>query len=167
MFQTGDIVVYGIHGVCHIVGTESQVRNYTEQIFLVLEPIGQPGSRYMVPTYNDAAMAKVKKLQTREELEGMLSSEAVRRDCWIRDEGQRKQYYRELITSGDRENLTAMVYTLYKHKAEQVSAGRKMHICDDNFLRDAEKILIGEAAVILQLDLDQAKQYIRSKLKTE
>ena len=59
MFQTGDIVVYGIHGVCHIVGTESQTHNRTEQIFLVLEPIGQPGSRYMVPTYNDAAMAKV------------------------------------------------------------------------------------------------------------
>ena len=42
-----------------------------------------------------------------------------------------------------------------------------MHICDDNFLRDAEKILTGEAAVVLQLELDQAKQYIRSKLETE
>lgn len=167
MFQTGESVVYGIHGVCRIVGTEKQIRNNEEQIFLVLEPVSQPGSRYMVPTYNPAAMAKVKKMLTREELEEMLSSAAVHRDCWIRDEAQRKQYYRELITSGERQNLMAMVCTLYHHKAEQSASGRKIHMCDDNFLRDAEKILIGEVAEVLKLDLDQAKRYICSKLETE
>lgn len=165
MFQTGDRVVYGIHGVCDIVGTEIQIVDKKEVVYLVLEPLAQPGSRYMVPSHNPAAMKKVKQILTCSELERMIRSEAVRTDCWIRDEGQRKQTYRELISSGDRERLMAMVHTLYRHKAEQIAAGKKVHLCDDNFLRDAERLLTGEISVVMETDTDTAKQFIRTHLK--
>jgi len=164
MYRTGDKVVYGIHGVCVISGMETQRVDAKEVTYLVLEPISQPGSRYMVPTHNPAAMGKVKKMLTRETLEMLIQSEVVQQDCWIRDESQRKQTYRELISSGDREKLMAMVHTLYRHKAEQLSAGRKVHLCDDNFLRDAEKLLAGEIAVVMDLEADEARKYVRSKL---
>ncbi|MBR2075696.1 MAG: CarD family transcriptional regulator [Fibrobacter sp.] len=82
MFQTGDRVVYGIHGVCDIVGTEIQIVDKKEVVYLVLEPLAQPGSRYMVPSHNPAAMKKVKQILTCSELERMIRSEAVRTDCW-------------------------------------------------------------------------------------
>ena len=40
-------------------------------------------------------------------------------------------------------------------------------MCDDNFLRDAEKLLSGEVSIVMGIDPDQAKQYIRSKLKED
>lgn len=164
MFQVGDRVVYGIHGVCDVTEQEVRMVDRKRVTYLVLEPLGQPGSRYLVPTHNAAAMGKLRKMLTKEEMEVLLLSDAVRMDCWIRDENLRKQTYRELIGSGDRQKLMGMVHTLYRHKAEQAAAGRKVHLCDDNFLRDAEKLLISEVSIVMELEPEQAKEFVRSKL---
>lgn len=167
MYQVGDQVVYGMHGVCCVLQEEKKVIDRKTVTYLVLEPVGQAGSRFLVPTHNAAAMGKIRPMLTAEELENLLSSEEVRTDGWIRDEPQRKQVYRELMSSGDRVSIARMVYTLYRHKAAQLSAGRKVHLCDDNFLRDAEKLLSSEAAIVRGCDPDAAKQYIRTKLKED
>ena len=164
MFQIGERVLYGFYGACDIIGVEEQMVDRKCITYLILEPIGQPGSRYMVPTHNAVAMGKLKQMLTREELECMIHSEEVCKDYWIQDESQRKQNYRELINSGDREKLMGMVHTLYCHKTEQIAAGRKIHQCDENFLRDAEKMLISEVSVIMNMDMDEAKQFIRTAL---
>ena len=152
MYQVGDQVVYGVHGVCKVVDQEERVIDRKKVIYLALEPIGQAGSRYFVPTHNAAAMAKVRNMLSREELEAMMESEEVLADGWIRDENQRKQTYRELIGSGDRVRLLQMDRTLYRHRKTQSAAGKKCHLCDENFLRDAEKLLIGELSIVLNMD---------------
>ncbi len=164
MYQVGERVVYGIHGVCDIVEQEEKTVDRKQVTYLVLEPVGQPGSRFLVPTRNAAAMGKLKKMLSRQEMEALMESESVRQDAWIREEGQRKQCYRELISSGDRKRIMAMIHTLYRHKAEQAAAGRKVHLCDDNFLRDAEKLLMSEVSIVMEMEPEEAKQYVRSKL---
>ena len=158
MYQIGDKVVYAVHGVCLVADQEERLIDRKRRVYLVLEPVGQVGSRYLVPTHNAAAMAKVRPMLSREALEELLGSAQVHADGWIREENQRKQLYRELISSGDREKLMQMVCTQYRHKEAQRTAGRKCHLCDENFLRDAEKLLISEIAMVLELDQDQAKQ---------
>ena len=165
MYQVGDKVVYGIHGVCMVVDQEERTVDRKRVTYLALEPVGQGGSRYLVPTHNTAAMAKLRHMLSKEELEALLQSEEIRTDGWIKDENQRKQTYRELISSGDRAKLMQMVHTLYRHKASQAAAGRKCHLCDENFLRDAEKLLISEISIVMDVEPDQAKTYIRNKLK--
>lgn len=167
MFQIGDKVVYGVHGVCRIVEEEARIIDKKNVTYLVLEPVGQGGSRFLVPTHNASAMAKLKPMLTREELEALTHSEQVLADGWIKDENLRKQTYRELISSGDRARLMCMVRSLYRHKAAQNAAGKKCHLSDENFLRDAEKLLVNEFSMVLELDADQAKQYLRSHLKEE
>lgn len=167
MFQVGNQVVYGIHGVCRIVDQEERVIDRKRVTYLALEPVGQDGSRYLVPTHNAAAMAKLRPMLSKEELEALMDSQEVKADGWIRDENLRKQTYRELISSGDRTKLMQMVHTLYGHKAQQTAAGRKIHLCDDNFLRDAEKLLTGEVSIVMGMEPEQAKAYIRNKLKED
>ncbi len=167
MYQIGQKVVYGIHGVCHITGVEERLSDQKQVTYLVLEPVGQTGARFLVPTHNANAMAKVKPMLSREALEQMLTSEEVRSDGWIKDENQRKQTYRELISSGDRARLLRMVRTLYRHRAAQTAAGRKCHICDENFLRDAEKLLTGEIAEVMGLDPELTKDYLKNHLMQE
>ena len=111
-----------------------------------------------------AAMGKVKTMLSKEKLEDMLNSPKVQNSGWIFDENQRKQTYRELIGSGDRERLLGMVGALYRHKAAQTAAGRKCHLCDENFLRDAEKLLLSEISIVLEMEPDRAKQYLGKKL---
>ena len=167
MYRTGDKLVYGIHGVCSVVDVEEKVVDRKQVSYLVLEPFGQNGSRYLIPTHNSAAMCKLHKILTKDELESLLVSEEVFADGWIADESRRKQTYRELICSGDRTRLLQMVHTLYCHKKRQISAGRRIHLCDDNFLRDAEKLLANEIAFVLEITQENAKNYIRSRLKED
>lgn len=163
MYQVGDKVVYGIHGVCCVVDQEERLVDRKRLTYLALEPIGQDGARFLVPIQNAAAMAKLRRMLSREELEAILKSDEVRADGWIKDENQRKQAYRELINSGDRTKLMCMVHTLYRHKAAQAAAGRKCHLCDENFLRDAEKLLTSEISIVLNMDSDQVRSYIRDR----
>lgn len=167
MYQLGDKVVYGSHGVCCVAGQEERLVDKRTVTYLVLEPVGQGGSRFLVPTHNAVAMSKLRHMLKPEELDALLQSEGIRADFWIRDENQRKQSYREMISGGDRQKLLAMIHTLYRHKAAQQAAGKKVHLCDENFLRDAEKLLISEIAIVLDMEPDQAKQYLRTKLKEE
>ena len=167
MYQVGDRVVYGIHGVCVVAELEKRVVDRKTVTYLVLEPVGQDGSRYLVPMHNEAAMAKLRPMLMPDQMRALLASEEIRTDNWIRDENQRKQTYRVLITGGDRAALLRMVHTLYVHKKNQTTAGKKVHLADENFLRDAEKLLAGEIAVAMGMEADQARSFLRSQLKGE
>lgn len=157
--------MYGIHGVCRVVGTEKQLVNRKRTEFLVLEPMSQNESRFYLPTANPTAMAKLKEVLPTEELKSLLSSEEIREDVWIKEENLRKQTYRELINGGDRIALIKMVSTLYRYREAQTAAGKKFHQCDDNFLRDAEKLLSSEISLVLEMTQEEARNYLREQLK--
>ena len=42
-----------------------------------------------------------------------------------------------------------------------MEAGKKFHLCDDNFLRDAEKLISSEIALVLDMTMEQARDYLR------
>ena len=164
VLQIGAQVVYGIHGVCTITDTEVKTVDRKKVEYFVLEPNEQPGARFYVPTHNQVALSKLRPLLTPEELEVLLSSEDTHRDCWVADENQRKQKYRELINSGDRASLISMIRSLHKHKENQLAAGRKFHLCDENFLRDAQKLLSSEFSLVLGIPQSDVGAYIEKKL---
>ncbi len=166
MFQIGDKVIYGIHGVCVVVAQEERVVDHKAVTYLALEPASGEGSRYLVPMHNPAAKGKLRRMLPREELLLLQDSEEVRRGQWIAEENLRKQRYRELISSADRTILMQMVHTLYRHKAAQAAAGKKCHLCDENFLRDAEKLLAGEVALVLNISPADARKLLQTKLCT-
>lgn len=167
MYQAGDRVVYGMHGVCSVVAQEERTVDRKRITYLVLEPIGQNGSRYLVPAHNAGAMSKLRPMLTKEKLEQLFSSDEIRADCWITEENQRKQTYRELIGSGDRVKLMGMVRSLYRHRDTQNAAGKKVHLCDENFLRDAERVLASEIALVMETDSESAKSFLRKQLQME
>lgn len=164
MYQCGDQVVYGIHGVCKILDLELRKVDRNKVEYYVLSPLDQPDARFYVPTQNQAAVAKLRPILTREALNALLQSENAGKDTWIADENQRKQRYRELISSGDRAALICMVRTLHKHKAEQLASGRKFHLCDENFLRDAQKLLSSEFSLVLNIHPDEVGTYIQNAM---
>lgn len=161
MFQLGDRVVYGIHGVCSIIDIEQRIVNRSKVEYYVLNPLDQPDTRFYIPVHNQVAVAKLRPVLTREELDALLRSGEADQNAWISDENQRKQRYRELIGSGDRAALICMVRTLYKHKMDQIASGRKFHLCDENFMRDAEKLLSSEFSLVLGIPQNEVGEYIR------
>lgn len=161
MFQVGQKVLYGIHGVCSILDIEVKTVDRKKIAYFVLEPLEQPGARYFIPKDKPAALAKLSPLLSRQELEELIRGCDPNGSSWIADENQRKLRYRELISSGDRRALVVMVHTLHIHKKKQVEQGRKFHLCDENFLRDAEKLLCSEFSLVLNLSREETAEYLR------
>lgn len=164
MHQVGELVMYGVHGICRVVDVEERTIDRKKVSYLVLEPKDQSGSRYLVPSGNPNAMAKLRPVLSAAELETLLASPEVRENGWIADENQRKQYYREIIGSGDRLSLLRMVNTLHAHKQTQLALGRKVHLCDENFLRDAQRLLSTEFSAVLGIPADEVAEYVISKM---
>ena len=61
----------------------------------------------------------------------------------------------------------AMVCSLYQHRKTQSALGKKVHLADENFLRDAERLLIGEISVVMGMTCEEAKNLLRTRLKSE
>ena len=163
MFQVGEMAVYGTHGVCQVTDIQERIVDKATRRYLVLKPIGRSGSQYLVPMENEAAMSKLCPLACREELERLLTAPEIRVSNWIPEENKRKQFYRTL-SGASRECLFQTVCTLYSHRASQKSQGKRLHMCDENFLRDAEKMLSGELEVVLGLTGPEALHCLRSSL---
>ena len=161
MYQIGQKIVYGIHGVCCIVDLEEKKIDKKTICYFVLEPIDQPGSRYYVPSENQAALAKLRPLSTREELQSLLTS-PLAENVWIADENRRKQYYRELVSSVNLKAMIDMIRCLRLHRRQQMEQGRKFHQCDENFLRDAQKTLSTEIAMVMEIPDDQVDTYLQA-----
>ena len=164
MYQAGDWVVYGIHGACRVVGTEKQLVNRKRTQYLVLEPLTNSESRFYLPMENPTALAKLKPVLSKEALCALLASDDVRQDIWVPEDSLRKHRFRELLSSGDRVAVMRMITTLYRYRDAQLAAGRKFHQSDDNFLRDAEKVLLSEISLVMELSKEDAKAYLRAQL---
>lgn len=165
MYKIGQRVLYGIHGVCTVTGTERMRFGAVQENYYILEPQEQTGSKFYVPLENEAAVAKLRPLLGREELLTLLHSDEVRNYPWIDDESQRKLCFRELINSGDRARLMGMIGALHRHKRAQLAAGRKFHQSDENFMNDAQKLLNAEFALVFGLEPKAVNAFILKELE--
>ena len=164
MYQVGQQIVYGMHGVCSIVALEEKKIDKKIVRYYVLAPLDQPITRYYVPAENQAALAKLRQLATKEELNALLSA-PLREDIWVPEENRRKQYYRELVASVDLRSMVDMIRYLRHYRRQQLEQGRKFHQCDENFLRDAQRILSTEISIVMQISMAQVKEYLDEVLE--
>lgn len=164
MYQAGQQVIYGIHGVCTVNDIEVKTVDRKKISYYVLEPVDQPGACYYVPTEKPAAVAKISRLLTAQEWKTLISQASDGDVNWIPDENRRKLSYREVMGSGDRKAVLAMIKALYRHKKQQLEIGKKFHMCDENFLRDGEKLLCSELSVVMNISTPDALHMLRSQL---
>ena len=80
--------------------------------------------------------------------------------CWIENDNQRKEKYREIIKSGNRKELMKMIRTLYLYQQELKKDGKKIHAADDKFFKDAEKVLYDEFAYVLDIEQEDVVSFI-------
>lgn len=165
MFQIGDSVVYGAHGVCTVVGIEKQKAGGKILEYYILEPSEPINARFFVPVQNPQAVSKLRRLLTKEDIHTFLQSKEACEGTWIDDENDRKQYYKKLIISGDYVALLQMVNGIVSHKKVISAVGKRLHICDENFLRDALRLLNTEFSLALDMEQDEVSNYIRDAVE--
>ena len=166
-FKQGDVVAYGAHGACTVAFVGDVDMDRKKRAYYILEPCDNTQTKYYVPKDNALAVAKIQKLLSRSQLEGLLTAVVCMEDHWIADETERKAYYKKLLSSGNWEEILCMIRTVRHHKKEQLSGKKKFHICDENFLKAAEQLISSQVSQILNIPREEVGKYIQSRLADE
>lgn len=166
MFEVGSTVLYGSDGVCTIQNiTHKEVGGVSGEYY-VLESVYQKKSTVFVPLDNERLIGRMRNILSADELLDLIKTIPEEPLVWIEDEGERKQTYKEIISRGDCTELMQLVRTLYLHKEKQIERGKKLHACDDRFLKTAEKMINDEFAMVLHIDPDQVPDFISKRAET-
>ena len=165
MFQTNDVIVYGAQGVCRIAGTEEKIISGKKKTYYVLHSIHDGGSVTYVPTDNPLVLQKMRKLLTREEIHCLMDSMSREAPIWVDNELQRKELYKAILAKGDHRELIGMLQSIYAHKQQREAQGKRLHMSDERFFKDAEQLLFNEFQYVLGLgDKAQLMDYITQRL---
>jgi CarD family transcriptional regulator len=165
MFQINDVVVYGAQGVCQIVGIDEQKVDGAIKEYYVLKPKDNRDTTFFVPIRNEKALQKIRKVMSLQEVNALIDSMPDKTPNWIPNENERKDAYKQILASGDQAAIIAMLQALYLHKKEREAEGKRLHISDEHFLKDAEQLLYNEWQYVLNTDKEGLMAYIMNRIE--
>lgn len=165
MFKVNDVVVYGVQGVCEIVGVEERRVDGASKQYFVLKPKNDPNATCYVPTWNEKAWSKMRKVMTKQDVDALIDSMPSKKPTWIVNENERKETYKKILASGDQAAIVSVVQALFLHKKEREAEGKRLHTSDEHFMKDAEQILYNEWQYVLNVDKAGLMAYIFARIK--
>ena len=166
MFKENDVIIYGTQGICRIVGIEEKTVSGVKKNYFVLKPVNDNGPTIFVPTDNENVLKKMRRLLSKEEINKLIDSMPDEKTAWISNVNERKELYRNLLAGGDHAALIQMIKALYAQKKEREAAGKRLHSMDENFFKDAERILYNEFQYVLKLNSKtELMNYIFSRIE--
>lgn len=165
MFQAGDAIIYGTHGVC-VISEIAELKLVGEKReYYVLSPVRDSNSKIYAPTDNDTVCAKMRRVLTSDEISQLISNASNNTAKWISDDTERRDFCDSVIKSGDRAELMKLIEMLYLKQKSLQSNKKHFHMADEKALREAQELLHDEFAYVLGISPDEVPGYIRQKLK--
>lgn len=165
MISIGQTVVYGTEGVCIVSEIRKMKIGRETAQYYVLRPIYRENATVFVPLNNAALCAKMRPALTKNEIETVLSGLAQEDTPWIDDPAQRKESFQKILLSDDRRSQLHMVRLLYRHRRKLQELGKRLRMSDEQFLRDAEKLINDELSYALGIERVEVPAYIRGRLQ--
>ena len=167
MFQVNDVVVYGSQGVCKIVSIDKQRVDGVIKEYFVLKPSNDKAATFYVPTWNEKAWGKMRRVMTKEDVNALIDAMPSKTPTWIADENDRKMTCRRILASGDQAAIISMVQALFVHKKEREAEGKRLHLSDEQFMKEAEQLLYNEWQYVLNVDKAGLMAYIFERLNRQ
>lgn len=165
MYQKNDIILYAPQGVCQIMDITKKEFNGKLIEYYVLRPIYSETALIYVPFASEKLAGKMRRVLSREEVCGLIRNMPEEEPEWIENEQSRRERYRQILSQGDRNALIRMIKAIYLHKQTLTGKGRKLHVADERFFKEAEKLLYDEFAVVLNIGTEEVLPFIREQLE--
>ena len=155
-FKMNETVFYSAQGVYTITG--KTVRDFLgeKKDYLELTPTNEHNAKIYVPLDNAAAFGKMQPLLSKQDFLNLLQTEKTQECNWILNDMDRKKAYSAVLAGTDRAALLHMVRCLNRHRLLQSKKGKKLHLADERFLKNAQRLLVEELGLVLQVDAEQA-----------
>ena len=159
MFCIGQTVLYGSNGVCVVDDVTEKRIGKTKMQYYVLKPLCNNTSTLFVPTANQQLVSKMRRILTEDEAEAILSDLPPCGD-WNDNKQERSEQFRAIITEGSCVELIRLIRLVRTHGQEQLAGGKRLHISDERFLKEAEKMVCDEFSLVLHISRDEVLERI-------
>lgn len=164
MFNSGDIVLYAMQGICKVV--EVCKKDLTGELmeYYVLKPVYNGPCTIFVPTGNEALTSQMRALLSVGEVLDLIKEMPEKCFAWTEDEKERWGKFETILFHGDRSEIIKLIGTLYQHKQDQKARGKKLHVADERILGEAERIIHEEFGHILNIKPDRVVSFIQEQV---
>lgn len=163
MFKTDNYIVYGTTGVCRIDDIRTENFGGHSREYYVLKPIYANDSTIYAPI--GTSEARMKPVMSPKEVYKLIMTMPDAKTFWIENDALRKEKFTEIVKSGNREDLVKLIKTLYYKRKEKLESGKKFHAADEKIMKEAEKILYEEFALVLNIKLHEVIPFITNELE--
>ena len=164
MLKEGDAVLYAGNGVCTVENITNIDFGSGNEMYYVLKPAFDDKNTFYIPSGNENLMSKLRKLLSKSEVDEIIVSMRENKAKWIDDEQTRKDEYSKIVSNADCKSLVKIIRMIYLHKKEISAKGKKLHLCDEHMLKNAENLLSDEFAYVLKIEKDDVLPYILNML---
>jgi len=164
MFAVGSYVIYRAEGVCKIsdIREESFGAIGEKAKYYILSPLNDGKSTVFVPIDNERLCSMIRKLLSADEINELVASVKDRRIEWVPDSRGRSAKFREVLATGDRTLLIALINTVL----EYWDSGNRVLGTDENAVRRAKRMLYDEFSETAEIaSEDDVIRLIRGQLK--
>ena len=164
MFSVNERIHYGVSGVCVIQEIATMRFGRTRERYYVLKPVYQNTAVIYVPVANQELVAKMRPVLSREEVDALIDDMPAIPTAWEEDPQARKASFDALLRSNECRSLIVIIKTLNAHRERRQADGKNLHVADETYLREAQRLLYDEFAGALGIQPAQVKSYIDEKL---
>lgn len=161
-FKINDTVMYGNCDICKIVDIRNEKFSDNEQLYYVLKPVYDERSTIYCPV--DSELVKLRKLLTKDEVYELIALMPDTETEWIENDQERKQRFNDLLRNGNHQQLVKLLKTLYYNRELKTREGKKFYATDERVMKEAEKIVHGEIAHVLDISLEEVVPFITGQL---
>ncbi len=160
-FACGDIVLYAKEGLCRVEEIRTQSFGGREMDYYILVPLKRETSVVYVPVDNERLTGRMRHLLREDDIKSVIRNMPDNEDLWTDNERDRKQQFRDVLISGNIDQMMSLLKTLYGHRERQLEKGKKMHQSDENAFKDAEELVFQEFSYVLKKERKEIERMIR------
>lgn len=152
MYEIGELVTYGSHGVCKIGDITEESFGEEMKSYYILHPTDQPTLTIYCPV--DSSRSTLKNIVSKEKAKLLLDCFSKPADNWIERHSARFQSFNSTIKTGNPLNIASLVNTLSRKEIELENNGKKLSSQDFQVLQQVRQILFEELALSLSTTTD-------------
>ena len=164
MFQKGQYVNYGKHGVCLVEDiTHMDIPGVDKnKLYYVLSKVYTKGNK--IYTAVDNEKVKMREILSKHEAQQLILEIPNIEKLEVANDKSRNEKYKNAMTTCDCREWIKVIKSLYSRKQECIANGKKVAVSDERFFREAEDQLYGELAFSMKMDRSQMGDYLTERL---
>lgn len=155
MFKVDDYIMYGRTGVCKVIDiTNERFINGEERKYYVLSGIHN-NNNTIIKIPLDNTKIPMRKIISKGDVTSLINDMSNMEALWIDDEKKRSNKFKTMLKSGKCEDLIELISNKRYLK--------KLNKADKEIIKEAERLVSEEFAIILNISPKEVNSYISSK----